>query len=103
MSYVTSHINSLLVAFFFFLNQRKSLLVHKKLNLISHYTRLGVKNHESYYLAKKKFRNFNAALTIYNDETPLISLLISFLGPGVTATSLVINPKQKHLLLKIAF
>ena len=38
--------------------------------MISHYTRLGVKNHESYYLAKKKFRNFNAALTIYNDETP---------------------------------
>lgn len=68
--------------------------------MISHYTRLGVKNHESYYLAKKKFRNFNAALTIYNDETPLISLLISFLSTGVTATSLVINSKQKTPVIK---
>ena len=71
--------------------------------MISNYTRLGVKNQESYYLAKKEFRNFNAALTIYNDETPMISLLISFLGPGVNATSLEINSKQKHLLLKSAF
>ena len=38
--------------------------------MISHYTRLGVKNHESYYLAKKKFSNFSTALTICNDETP---------------------------------
>lgn len=33
-------------------------------------------------------------------KPPLISLLISFLGLGVTATSLVVNSKQKTPVIK---